>query len=107
MVHSGTSNTMNSRSTPAIALGESNDMTDFLLVSLDTGKRLHCNKWVECSLPDSTIREVEALAQKKRPTKARNNETEPNFTLFKPMVPNNPEGEYESDEEKESEGNHQ
>ena len=43
MAYTGTDNTMDPRATPSIALRESNDSNGFFFMSLDTGKRLHCN----------------------------------------------------------------
>ena len=47
LVFTGTKNNMTSRSTPSIALSESNGKGGHYFMSLFSGKRIHGNKWTE------------------------------------------------------------
>ena len=62
LVYTGTSNTMNSRSTPCIALRESNNNGGHYFMSLETGRRIHSNKWVEMPTTQVQIDRIHELA---------------------------------------------
>jgi hypothetical protein len=62
LVYTGTDNTMEARSVPAIALQESNDHGGHYFMNLYTGKRLHAYKWTELPIDDDVIDMVKQLA---------------------------------------------
>ena len=53
---------MTSRSVPAIALQESNDFGGFYFMSLETGKRIHSNKWSQLPIREDVVEKVQHLA---------------------------------------------
>ena len=63
LVYSGTKNNMVSRTVPAIALRESNGVGGYYFMSLDTGKRIHGNKWERMNITDEVIKKVCLLAE--------------------------------------------
>ena len=74
LVHTGTSNGMNTRRTPAIGLSESNQTGGHFFMSLHTGKRLHGNSWDELPFDENVVDIVELLALKQnQPTLDNNN----------------------------------
>ena len=62
LVYTGRSNILNSRSTPAIKLRESNNNSGHYFMSLESGRRIHSNKWVEMPITDLQINRVHELA---------------------------------------------
>ena len=62
LVYAGTKNTMESRTIPAIALRESNGVQGLYFMSLDSGKRIHGNKWIRMNITDDVINKVHLLA---------------------------------------------
>ena len=66
MVYDGTDNTINSsRTVRAIALRESNDAGGYYFMSIETGRRIHTNKWVELPTTQREIDDVHSLVNKK------------------------------------------
>ena len=63
MVYAGTSNTMYSRTIPAIVVRESNMNGRFCFMSLESGKRTHANKWVQLPISDNIIHKVHQLPE--------------------------------------------
>ena len=64
LVYIGTSNTLDSRTVPAIALRESNNNGGHYFMSLKSGKRIHSNKWVEMpttNLQTNCVHELAAM----------------------------------------------
>ena len=61
LVYTGTSNTLDSRSTPCIALRESNNNGGYYFMSLETGRQIHSNKWVEMPTTQAQIDRVHEL----------------------------------------------
>ena len=57
-----TNNKMDSRSTPGIALYESNEEDGFYFMSLATGKRVNARKWVPLPITDDVVARVSELA---------------------------------------------
>ena len=62
LVYICTSNTLESRTVPAIALRESNNNGGHYFMSLKTSKRNHSNKWVEMPITNCQINQVHELA---------------------------------------------
>ena len=62
LVYTGTSNTLNSRSVPAIALRESNNNGGHYFMLLESGQRIHSNKWVEMPITQVQINCVHEIA---------------------------------------------
>ena len=62
LVYTGTTNTLDGRSTPCIALRESNNNGGHYFISLETGRRIHSNKWVEMPITNTQINRVHELA---------------------------------------------
>ena len=58
LIYTGTNNNMSKRSTPSIALSESNGAGGFYFMSLYSGKRLHSNKWTELPPDEGIIQKV-------------------------------------------------
>ena len=58
LIYTVTNNNMSKRSTPAIALSESNGAGGFYFMSLYSGKRLHSNKWTELPPDEGIIQKV-------------------------------------------------
>ena len=83
MAYTGTNITMDPRPTPSIALRESNDSNGFFFMSLDTGKRLHCNKWTQLVITEDIIEAVHDLSQDDLVSPPY----EPGFTLVDPSDP--------------------
>ncbi len=66
MVYDGTNNTIQtSRTVRAIALRESNDAGGYYFMSIETGRRIHANKWVELPTTQREIDDVHNLVNKK------------------------------------------
>ena len=63
MVYDGISNTMYSRTIPAIVVRESNMNGRFCFMSLESGKRTHANKWVQLPISDNIIHKVHQLPE--------------------------------------------
>ena len=55
MLYIGTSNTMEARSVPVIALNNANDFGGYYFFSLETGKRLHGKQWNVLPINDHVI----------------------------------------------------
>ena len=87
MAYTGTDNTMEPRATPSIALRESNDSNGFFFMSLETGKRLHCNKWTQLVVTDDIIEAVHDLCHDDPVTPP----DEPGFTLLDSSDPFEPD----------------
>ena len=83
MAYTGTNITMDPRPTPSIALRESNDSNGFFFMSLDTGKRLHCNKWTQLVITEDIIEAVHDLSHDDSVSPP----DEPGFTLVNPSDP--------------------
>ena len=66
MVTDGTTNSMKSRTLPAIALKPSNEHGGYYFMSLVSGKRLHSYQWVEAPIPQEIIDRVHELAIKEK-----------------------------------------
>ena len=64
MVYVGTSNNMESRAVPCIAMDESNIFGGHRFLSLESGKVLHSNKWVCAPMDEFIIERIEELATK-------------------------------------------
>ena len=62
MAYKGTRNDMSARSTPAIALRESNEFGGFYFLSLESGNRFHSKKWDTLPISSQTIDRVHQLA---------------------------------------------
>ena len=62
LVYTGTSNTLNSRSIPAITLRESNNNGGHYFMSLESGRRIHSNKWIEMPITEVQIDCIHELA---------------------------------------------
>ena len=62
LVYTGTSNTLDSRSTPGIPLRESNNNGGHYFMSLESGCRILSNKWVEMPTTQLQINRVHKLA---------------------------------------------
>ena len=54
-VYVGTKNTLDSRTVPGIALRESNGVGGHYFMSLESGRRLHSNKWVRMDISQDII----------------------------------------------------
>ena len=63
LVYIGTSNTLENRTIPAIALWESNNNGGHYFMSLKTDKRIHCNKWVEMTITHHQVNRVHEIAE--------------------------------------------
>ena len=63
LVYSGTKNNMDSRTVPAIALRETNSVGGYYIMSLETGKRIHGNKWERMNITDEVVKKVLSLAE--------------------------------------------
>ena len=68
LVYTGTSNTLESRSTPCIALRESNNNGGHYFMSLCSGRRIYSNKWVEIPITQDQIDQVHELASNAKET---------------------------------------
>ena len=62
LVYIGTTNTLDSRTVPAIALRESNNNGGHYFMSLKSSRRIHSNKWVEMPTTNLQINCVHELA---------------------------------------------
>jgi hypothetical protein len=62
-IHTGTSNDMNTRSVPAVALRQANRDGGHYFMNLETGKRMHSYIWDEIPISGSAIATVERLAK--------------------------------------------
>ena len=86
MVYVGTRNDMTSRSVPAIALQESNDFGGFYFMSLETGKRIHSNKWSQLPIREDVVKKVQHLANLENQPKMKRGELlfewEPGLEVF-------------------------
>ena len=84
MVYVGTTNTIQRRAVPAIALNESNDHCGYYFMNLYTGKRLHSYNWEELPIDNDTIERVEELAKNEKAKRLTDN-----YPLFEwaPGVP--------------------
>ena len=69
-IHTGTHNSMKSRSVPCIALRTSNNNGGYYFMNLESGKRMHSYNWTELPITESAIARVHELAK---------NEQEPRF----------------------------
>ena len=61
-VFNKTNNRMTSRSTPAIALLESNEEDGHYFISIDSGKRINSRKWTPLPITSEVIARVDELA---------------------------------------------
>ena len=61
-VYTGTNNSMDPRTTPAIALTESNQLDGMYFMSLTNGERFQSKKWVQLPIDDNIIELVEDMA---------------------------------------------
>ena len=77
---------MDSCATPSIALRESNDSNGFFFMSLETGKRLHCNKWTQLVITEDIIEAVQDICHDDLVTPP----DETGFTLIDPSEPFQP-----------------
>ena len=66
LVYAWTKNNMESRTIPAVALKESNGVCGHYFMSLETGKRIHSNKWIRKDITDDVINIVHTLAEKEK-----------------------------------------
>ena len=66
LVYTGTSNTLDSRYTPCIALRESNNNGGHYFMSLETGRQIHSNKWVKMPTTQVQIDRVHELASNRK-----------------------------------------
>jgi hypothetical protein len=64
-VYESTTNTTKSRSIGAVALKISNEQIGYYLMSLLTGRRLHCYQWTELPVPDYVIDRIEEMPVRK------------------------------------------
>ena len=64
MVYIGTRNDMTSRTVPAIILRALNGVGGHYFMSLETGKRIHANKWTKMNIDINIINKVHQLADK-------------------------------------------
>ena len=72
--YTSTTNTMEARSTPAIALRESNDFGGHYFMSLISGRRFHSREWDELPIRDEIIEKVHELAKRdNQPSLTKNN----------------------------------
>ena len=62
-VYVGTKNTLESRTVPGIALRESNGVGGHYFMSLETGRRIHANKWSRMVITEDIISKVQILAE--------------------------------------------
>jgi len=62
LAYSGTDKKINSRSTPSIALSESNQTGGNFFLSLQSGQKLHSNRWEELPFDEDVIEKVHSLA---------------------------------------------
>jgi len=69
-----TNNKMDSRSTPGIALYESNEEDGFYFMSLATGKRVNARKWVPLPITDDVVARVSELADTQKQGALVNNQ---------------------------------
>ena len=60
----GTSNNMEPRAVPSIALYESNEFDGQYFMSIETGKRIHCRKWEKLPITKEIINTINSMAQK-------------------------------------------
>ena len=74
MAYVGTRNDMTSRSVPAIALQESNNFGGFYFMSLETGKRIHSNKWSQLPIREDVVKKVQHLADLENQPKMKRGE---------------------------------
>ena len=76
LLHGKTTNSMNSRRIPAIALSQSNQSGSHYFMSINTGKKLHGHIWDELPFDDDVITSVEHLAiEENQPLLDKNNVT--------------------------------
>lgn len=61
-IHDGTDNTQKPHIIRAIALRPKDNSGSYYFMSLETGKRVHSNNWVELSITDNVIARAKALA---------------------------------------------
>ena len=62
----GTTNNMRPRTTPAIALHESNVFDGQYFMSLDTGRRIHSKKWTRLPIDSMAIDRIVSIATKEK-----------------------------------------
>ena len=72
-VYNGTTNNMQSRTTPAVALYESNGFDGQYFMSIDTGCRIHSKKWTQLPVDDTVIFKIKKIGIKKttKPSRQR------------------------------------
>ena len=58
LTYIGTTNTVDHREVPAIALNSANNFGEYYLFSLETGKRFHSKKWTRLPIRDKIISEL-------------------------------------------------
>ena len=63
MVFMGSSNKLNARSVPAVAMNASNEHGGHYFMSLYSGKRIHSYEWKELPIDEDVISRVEELAE--------------------------------------------
>ena len=63
LVYSGTTNTINVRTTPVISLRKSNNAAGHYFMSLHTGRRIHGYNWKELPIDEHVIERAESLAE--------------------------------------------
>ena len=73
LVHMGTTNAMNGRNIPAIALRASNHGGRYYFMNLETGQKIHAHVWTELPLPEGTVKHVENMAKNEQQPEIENN----------------------------------
>ena len=81
LAYLGTDNKMNYRSTPSIALSESNQTGGNFFMSLQSGQKFHSNRWEELPFDEDVIEKVHSLAHSQKQPLLKNGNVSFGYSL--------------------------